>query len=101
MAAPGWLVGPIAATTTLVALGIVWLGLYTSVPGLLIAAGIAFWVGAGAAALVERGRAMKNAAIVAAYLVLLCTAYLVAIQYQATPPGASRGGPNLPRPNFK
>jgi hypothetical protein len=97
----GWLVGPLAAAATLVALAIVWLGLYTSVPGLLIAAGIAFWVGAGVAALVERGRATRNAAIVAAFIVVLLAACLVFLRSQAPPPGASHGGPNVPRPAFE
>jgi len=92
---------PAAATATLVAVGFLWLGLFTSLYGILIAMGVAFGVGAGVAAMVDPPRAMRNAAIVAAYLVLLCAAFLVATQYQTPPPGASRGGPNLPRPDFK
>ena len=94
-------VGPLAATAALVAVGFVWLGLYTCLSGIFIAMGVASWAGACVTAMVDPPRAMRNAAIVAAYLVLLCAAYLFAMQAQTPPPGASHGGPNVPRPAFE
>jgi hypothetical protein len=86
------MIGILVATATLVVLGVVALGLYTSVPGLLIAEAIAFVAGAGAAALMDV-RPARSAVVVAVYLVLVATALLSLAHYNA-PPG-SQGGPNV------
>jgi hypothetical protein len=98
MTAPGWVVGPVAATLALVALAFVWLGLYASGGGLLIAAGIAFWAGAGVAAMIDPPRSGRNAFVVAAYVVLLLAVYLASLRYQTPPPGTSSGGANVEAP---
>jgi hypothetical protein len=74
----------------------VWLGLFASGGGLLIAIGVAFWAGWGIAALVDPHRPWLHAIVVVAYLLLLVTAFFVFSQSQPVPPGASRGGANLP-----
>jgi hypothetical protein len=94
---PGWLIGPVAATAALVVLGFVWLGLYASGGGLLIAAAAALVVGVSAALAAPRHRG-RNAAITAAYVVALLAAYLIALQSVPVRPGASQGGPTVPRP---
>ena len=98
MKVPGWFVGPLAATAALVVMGFVSLGLYTSVGGLLIAAGIAFWAGAGLAGIAEPRRWARSALIVAAYVVVLFASYLMLPRWQSPPAGASSGGPAVPRP---
>lgn len=95
---PGWIVGPVAATAALLAIGFTSLGVYASGGGLLIAAGIAFWVGAGVAGWVEPKRQGRNTAIVALYIVVLFAAWLTILQSQPPPPGTSFGGPNVERP---
>lgn len=95
----GRIVGTITATVTLIVLGFVALGLFTSLPGLLIAGIIAIVVGTGAGALVEPGRSGRNAAIVAGYVATLILAYMFLGQIagQSAPPG-SRGGPGVTPP---
>lgn len=98
MTIPGWIVGPVAATAALVAMGFVSLGFFASVGGLMVAAGVAFWAGAGAAGIIEPRRWVRNSAIVAAYLIVLSAGWLLLLQSQPPPPGASSGGPSVPRP---
>lgn len=90
----GWIVGPLAATVALFAIGFVWLGLYASGGGLVIAGMVAFWTGAGAAALADPRRQGRNAAIVAVYLLVLFAVCLLILQSRPAPPGTSYGGPN-------
>jgi hypothetical protein len=94
----GWIVGPVASTAALLAIAFIYTGLYASGGGLLIAAMIAFWTGAGAAGLADPNRQGRNAAIVAAYIVLLFTAWLFFLQSQSPPPGTLPGGPNTGPP---
>ena len=91
------IIGPLAATIALVVLWFVALGLFTSVPGLLIAGLIAGFVGTVAGAVAEPDRAGRSALIVAGYLALLLFAYLFRAQALAryAPPG-SLGGPGVP-----
>lgn len=94
----GWIVGPLTATAVLLVTAFVYPGLYASGGGLLIAAAIAFWTGAGVAAVADPDRQGRNAAIVAAYVVLLFAAWLFILQSQSPPPGTSFGGPNVAPP---
>jgi len=98
MTAPGWFVGPLVATVALVVMGFVSLGVYASIGGLFIAAGVAFWAGAGMAGIAEPRRWARSTLIVAVYVGLLFTSYLVLLQSQSPPPGASSGGPAVLRP---
>ena len=94
-----WLVrGPTCGHRALVVLALVSLGLYASVGGLLMAAGIAFWAGAGIAGIAEPRRWARSALIVAAYVVILFASFLMLPRWQSAPPGASSGGPAVPRP---
>jgi len=98
MTVRGWFVGPLTATTALVVMGFVSLGLYASVGGLLIVAGVAFWAGAGVAGIAEPRRWARSALIVAVFVVVLFASYLTLLRSQSPPPGASSGGPAVPRP---
>jgi len=98
MTVPGWFVGPLAATAALVVMGFVSLGVYASGGGLLVAAGVAFWAGAGMAGIAEPRRWARSALIVAVYVVVLFASYLILLQSQLPPSGASFGGPAVPRP---
>ena len=69
--------GTIATTVTLIALGFVALGLFTSMAGFLIGAGLAAVVGIGAAVFVEPAHAKRNAAVVVGYIAWLVVAYLL------------------------
>jgi hypothetical protein len=95
---PGWLIGPAAAIVVLLILGGVQFALFASGGGLLIAAGIAFWVGAGVAAFADPARQVRNAVIVAAAVVVCLSAFVAVVSSRPAPPGASFGGPNVPRP---
>ena len=92
----GRIVGTITATAALIVLGFVGLGLYTSLPGLLIAASIAAIAGATAAALTEPARSGRSAAVVVGYIAMLILAYVLMGQTAGryAPPG-SRGGPSV------
>jgi len=98
MTLPGWFVGPLAATAALVVIGFVSLGVYASGGGLLIAAGVAFWVGAGVAGIADPRRWARSTVIVALYVVVLFGSYLTLLRSQSPPPGASFGGPAVQRP---
>ena len=98
MTVPGWFVGPLAATAALVVMGFVSLGVFASGGGLLIAAGVAFWAGAGMAGIADPRRWARSALIVAAYVIVLLAGYLILLRSQSPPPGASYGGPAVPRP---
>ena len=95
---PRWTVGPLVATLALIALGFPPLGFFASGGGILIAVGVAFWAGTGAGSLSEPRRFFRHAAIVALYLVVVMSAYLVAIQSRTPPAGTSSGGANIPAP---
>jgi hypothetical protein len=60
----GRIVGTLTATVTLIVLGFVALGLYTSEAGLMIASTIALLAGIGAAVVVDPGRSGRSAAVV-------------------------------------
>jgi hypothetical protein len=67
----GRIVGAITATAALILLGFVALGLFTSLPALLIAAGIAAVAGAAAGALAEPARSGRNGAVVDIAILIL------------------------------
>jgi hypothetical protein len=81
----GSLVGPLAATGTLVVLGFVSPGFYVSLGGLLLAGMFAFMTGTGAAGLVDSRRG-RNAGIVASYIVVLVAVYLFVLPALSGPP---------------
>lgn len=92
----GRIVGTITATVALIVLGFVALGLYTSLPGLVIAGSIAAIAGAAAGILAEPARSARNAAVVAAYIAILILAYvLVGQTVSRYDPPESRGGPGV------
>lgn len=97
--ASGWLVGPLAATGTLVMIGFVSLGFYASLGGLLIAGTLAFIAGTSVAVLVD-SRLGRNAGIVAGYIAVLFAAYSLILPSLAgpAPPGLTRGGPAVAPP---
>ena len=90
----GWIVGVLAATGTLFVLGFVSSGFYASAGGLVIAGAVAFFLGSGAAAVVD-SRTGRNASIVAFYLVALLAAYLLILPAfdRSIPPDIQRRGP--------
>ena len=92
--------GTITATVALIVLGFVALGLYTSLPGLLIAGSIAAVAGAAAGALTEPARSVRSAATVVGYIAMLILAYVLLGQTASryAPPGFLGGpGVNAPR----
>lgn len=95
----GRIVGTLAATVTLIGLGFVALGLFTSIAGLLIAGTIAAVAGMGVGAVVDPGRSGRNAAVVVGCIAILILAYLLMGQSvgRYAPPG-SRGGPGIMPP---
>ena len=96
MGPPAWLVGPVVAIGALLILGVEF-ALFASGDGILIAAGVAFWIGAGVAGMVDSKRPWRNALIVAVSIVVWLSAYLTIVISRAMPPG-SQGGPNVPIP---
>jgi hypothetical protein len=95
----GRIVGTITATVALIVLGFVGLGLYTSLPGLLIAGIIAAIAGAAAAALTEPARSGRSAAVVAGYIAILIVAYvLLGRAAGQSAPAGSRGGSGVMPP---
>jgi len=92
MGPPGWLVGPVAAIGAVAILGVQF-ALFASGGGILFAAAIAFWFGAGIAALIEPQQQVRNALIVAVAIVACLSVFLSMIAFQPAPPGASHGGP--------
>ena|SRR6188768_4033776 len=98
MGIPRWIVGPAVATIVLAFLGFPPIALFASGGGLLIAVGVAFWLGVGAASLTEPHQFFRHAATVAVYLVVLMGLYVVGLQQRTPPPGTSFGGPNVPPP---
>ena len=96
MGPPAWLVGPVVAIGALLILGIEF-ALFASGGGILIAAGVAFWIGAGIAGMVDPDRPWRNALIVAVSIVVWLSAYVTIVMSRAMPPG-SQGGPNVPIP---
>jgi hypothetical protein len=95
----GRIVGTITATVALIVLGVVALGLYTSLAGLMIAGSIAAIAGAAAGAVADPARSGRNAAVVGAFVAILLVAYMLMGQTvgQYAPPG-SRGGPSVMPP---
>jgi len=92
----GRIVGGLAAIATLIVLAFIALGLFTSLPGLLVAATFAAAMGAAIGALVDPRRAGHAAAVVAGFVVLLVLAYILIGRTTArfAAPGA-RGGPGV------
>jgi hypothetical protein len=95
---PAWIVGPVVALGALLTLGFEF-ALFASGGGILIAAGVAFWIGAGAAGLVDPDRPWRNALVVAVSIALWVSAHLMVVTSRSFPPG-SQGGANVP-PSFK
>ena len=93
---PAWLVGPVVAIGATLILGVEF-ALFASGGGILIAAGVAFWIGAGIAGLVDPDRPWRNALIVAVSIGAWLSAYLAIVMSRAMTPG-SQGGPNVPMP---
>jgi len=58
MRTPRWMVGPAVATLALAALGFPPMALFASGGGILIAAGVSFWIGAGAASLTRASQVL-------------------------------------------
>jgi hypothetical protein len=83
----------------MIVLGVVALGLCTSLAGLLIARSIAVIAGAAAGALAEPARSGRNAAVVAGYIAIQILASMLVGQPvgRYAPPG-SRGGPGVTPP---
>jgi hypothetical protein len=73
----GRIVGTITASVALIVLGFVALGLYTSLPGLLIAGSIAAIAGVAAGTLTEPARSARSAAVVVGYIAMLILAYVL------------------------
>jgi hypothetical protein len=95
----GRIVGTITATVLLIVLGFVALGLYTSLPGLLIAGSLAAIGGAATAAVAEPARSGRNAVVVAAYVAILILGYILVGQAAGGyAPPRSRGGPGVMPP---
>jgi hypothetical protein len=93
---PAWLVGPVVAVGALLILGIEF-ALFASGGGILIAAGVGFWIGAGVAGMVDPDRPWRNALIVGVSIVVWLSAYLTVVMSRPMPPG-SQGGANIPIP---
>jgi hypothetical protein len=93
---PSWLVGLVATTAVLIAMGVVSAGFFASFGGLAIAGALALMVGVAAGAAADPDRAARNAAVVAFYVLVLAAAYLLLLPAFAGPvaPGA-RGGPGV------
>jgi len=96
---PGWLVGLLAATGSLIAIGFVSIGFFVSLGGLVIASALALTVGAVVAGVVDPDRAKRNVAVVALYVLVLAAAYLLILPALAGPmPPGTRGGPGVDPP---
>jgi hypothetical protein len=97
---PGWFVGILGATCALIVLSFVSMAYFVSLGGLVIAGGIAFMAGTGAAAMVDTKRIGLNTTAVGFYLVALAAAYFLILPSLAgpLPPGVQRGGPAVDRP---
>jgi hypothetical protein len=93
-AIPSWLVGLVAATAVLIALGVVSVGFFASFGGLVIAGALALTIGVAAGAAANPDQAARNTAVVAFYVLVLAAAYFLLLPALAGPaaPGA-RGGP--------
>ena len=98
-AAAGWVVGVLAATVTLVALGFVSLGFFASGGGLMIAGAAAIAIGAVAAAIADPAHGARHTAVVAFYVGALAVAYVLVLQNlaQSASVGA-RSGAGVERP---
>jgi hypothetical protein len=95
----GRIVGTLAATVTLIVLGLVALGLFTSVGGLLIAGTIATVAGIIASVIVEPRKPGRNAVVVAGYVAILLLGSLIVGQTTARyAPSGSPGGPAVMPP---
>ena len=94
MGPPAWIVGPVVALAALLTLGFEF-ALFASGGGILIAAGVAFWIGAGAAGMVDPDRPWRNTLVVAVSIAVWVSVYLMIVMSRSFPPG-SQGGPNLP-----
>ena len=96
----GWLVGLIAATGTLVALGFVSFGFFASGGGLMIAGAVAIAIGTVAAAIADPALGARHTAVVAFYVVALAVAYVLVLQSLARVARAGvRSGPGVELPS--
>jgi hypothetical protein len=95
-AVPSWLVGLVAATAALIALGFVSVGFFASFGGLVIAGALALMIGVAAAGAADPDRAGRNAAVVAFYVLVLAALYFLLLPALAGPqPPGARGGPGV------
>ena len=95
---PGWIVGPVVSTLALVCLAVVWVGIFASGGGLILAALAAILGGSVAAVRVDGRHRGRDAAITTLYVTGLLAAYLAFIESRPLPPGMSRGGATVPMP---
>jgi hypothetical protein len=95
-AVPSWLIGLVAATAVLIALGVVSVGIFASFGGLVIAGALALMMGVAAGAVADPDRAARNAAVAAFYVLVLAAVYFLMLPALAGPqPPGARGGPGV------
>ena len=94
---PSWLVGIVTAIAALVFIGFD-LALFASSGGIVFTGVAAFWIGSGVAALIDPGRAARNAVIVATAIAASAIVYFSVVSARPVPPGTSTSGPNVLRP---
>jgi hypothetical protein len=73
----GRIVGVTAATVTLIVLWFVALGLFTSLPGVLLAGLMAAIAGSGVGAVADPSRSGHTAAVVIGYIAILLVGYML------------------------
>jgi hypothetical protein len=100
---PNWLIAVVVGIAAVSVVGrdlaLVTLSLFTSLSGIAVAAIGVFWIAAGLMALIDPKHAARNAAIIAIVIVVSLVAFIAVASFQPSPPGTSRGGPNvLPPP---
>ena len=96
----GRIIGTLTATGVLVVLWYAALGLFTSLPGLLIAGIIAAMAGSAAGVLAEPRRSRCNAATVVGYIGMLILAYMLVGETAGryAPPGLRGDSAVMPLP---
>lgn len=90
MMLPGWVLGS-AVACALFFIAVRFGSLAFGMPGLLFTPFVAFWVGAGAASLVDTRRPTRDAVIIALLVVALLIVYVWQVQIRL----GVQGGPNL------
>jgi hypothetical protein len=89
----GRIVGVTAATVTLIVLWFFALGLFTSLPGVLLAGLMAAIAGSGVGAVADPSRSGRTAAVVVGYIAILLIGYMLNGTDQNSIRGlGSRGG---------